>query len=68
MAAALSLYWVMGWTIATGLAIQEPAPERIRLCIIMYLVGLALMIGADAQKTFTLKYKKGIDSKIFRFD
>lgn len=55
----LTLYWMMAWFIASGLGIQEPSYDRIKVCLVVYLVGVSLMIGADAQKTFTLQYKKG---------
>lgn len=60
MVTVLTLYWMIGWSVASGYGIQEPSYERIKLCLIFYLLGLALMLGADAQKTFTLQYKKGL--------
>lgn len=62
VAALLSMYWMMAWFIASGLGLQEPSANRMKLSVVMYLVGVSLMIGSDAQKTFTLQYRKGIES------
>ena len=56
----LSLYWMMAWFIASGLGIQQPSYERIKISMVLYLVGVTLMIGSDAQKNFTLQFKKGM--------
>lgn len=60
LSTALTLYWMVGWFIASGRGIQEPSYERVKVCLITYLLGLAVMIGSDAQKTFTLQYRKGL--------
>ncbi len=45
---------------------EEIGPGRVLVVLITYLIGVALMLCADAQKTFTLKIKKGlINSGIF---
>lgn len=55
----LILYWMMPLLIASGQAIQEPTTRRITFCVISYLVGVFLMLGADIQKTATLSKRKG---------
>lgn len=60
LSSALTLYWMVAWFIASGYGIQEPSYERIKLSLVSYLLGLTLMIGSDAQKTFTLHYRKGL--------
>ena len=56
----LILYWSLPLFIATGLGIQTPSYLRVTVAVMTYALGAVLMIGSDGQKTFTLKYKKGI--------
>lgn len=58
----LIVYWSLPVFIAAGWGIQTPSYSRIALAVMVYAIGAVLMIGSDAQKTFTLKYKKGIHS------
>ena len=55
----LIMYWSLPFFIAIGWGIQTPSYIRITLSIMIYSIGAVLMIGSDAQKTFTLRYKKG---------
>lgn len=55
----LLMYWMMPLFIASGIALQTPSNIRICVAVAIYGLGVCLMIGSDAQKTFTLKYKKG---------
>lgn len=56
----MSLYWGFGILLYMGYGIQNPSNERIFACIFLMSLGLTLMMSADAQKNFTLKYKKGL--------
>jgi steroid 5-alpha reductase family enzyme len=48
------------YLIASGQAPQNPSPERVCICVMMYNFGLVFMMGADGQKYFTLRVKKGL--------
>lgn len=61
VATLLIMYWMLPLFIATGIAIQTPSYLRVTVAVAMYGLGVCLMIGSDAQKTFTLKYKKGFN-------
>jgi hypothetical protein len=56
----LFLYWCIGFLMMSGIADNNPTPERIFCCIFLYVIGLSLMLCADLQKYITLKYKYGI--------
>lgn len=56
----LLMYWCLPLFIASGLAIQTPSYLRVTVAVMTYALGAVLMIASDAQKTFTLRYKKGI--------
>jgi protein-S-isoprenylcysteine O-methyltransferase Ste14 len=56
----LGLYLLPGYQMATGIADNNPSLERICVAFFSYLFGLFLMIGADLQKYYTLKYRKGL--------
>lgn len=56
----LAVYWMLPFLQASGAGIQVPSPERLAACIVLFALGITLMIGSDAQKTFTLKHKKGL--------
>ena len=45
---------------AVGLGDQSPSATKVCVCVVMYALGLFLMIAADAQKTFTLRVKRGL--------
>ena len=53
----LLLYWGIGFLMMSGIADNNPSPERIFFCIFIYVVGLSLMLCADLQKFITLKYR-----------
>lgn len=59
----LGPYWIAPTLLITGLlgadTVERPA-WWLGLCIIIHTLGLTLMIGADAQKYFTLKVKRGL--------
>lgn len=59
----LGPYWIAPTLLITGL-LGADAVERphwwLGLCILIHTIGLMLMIGADAQKFFTLKVKRGL--------
>ncbi|OMJ95520.1 hypothetical protein SteCoe_1120 [Stentor coeruleus] len=56
----LLLYWIPAWLLVSGFGIQNPSPCRVALCIWLNSMGTALMIAADCQKYWTLKFKKGL--------
>jgi hypothetical protein len=53
----LLLYWGIGYLMMSNIVDNNPSPERIAFCIIIYVIGLSLMLCADLQKFITLKYK-----------
>lgn len=64
----LGLYWTLPWFIVSGLGIQEISALRTFICIFTFGTGICLMIASDAQKNFTLKFKKGlINDGMFRY-
>lgn len=59
----LGLYWVAPWLLISGVlgpAHGEPATALLAGAIALHTVGLAVMIGADAQKHFTLRARPGL--------
>jgi steroid 5-alpha reductase family enzyme len=54
------LYWSMGWIQISGKGINEPSMGRVATVFIMYVLGVCMMVASDAQKYYTLKYKKGL--------
>ena len=59
----LGWYWVFGWLLISGTAQPEyPLPELawFALCITVHTIGCVIMIAADAQKYYTLKYQRGL--------
>lgn len=60
----LLAYWMIPVPLAAGYGITHPSPARVALLAGMYLIGLILMMGADYQKTTTLKQRKGMESKM----
>lgn len=58
-------YWVIAWLLISQNTIPDyPLSENIwyTLCISLCLIGCVVMIAADAQKYYTLKYHKGLIS------
>ena len=56
-------YWVIGWLLISG--VSQPNypisdPVWFCLCISLCLLGSVIMMVADAQKYYTLKYHKGL--------
>ena len=64
-------YWVIAWLLIKQPATPDyPLPEAawLSLCTSLCVLGCVIMIAADAQKYYTLKFKKGlIDSGIHRY-
>lgn len=56
----LQPYCYGAYLLASGAAPQNPSAERICVCIMTYCFGLVFMLGADGQKYFTLRLKKGL--------
>ncbi|MGB1142718.1 MAG: methyltransferase family protein, partial [Halioglobus sp.] len=59
----LGWYWVFGWLLISGTAqpvYPLPEPYWFMLCITLHTLGCAIMIAADAQKYFTLKFQRGL--------
>ena len=67
----LGWYWVFGWLVVSGAADAPyplPEPAWFALCAVLCIVGIAIMIAADAQKYFTLKLRRGlITTGMFRY-
>ncbi|MEM7054776.1 MAG: methyltransferase [Pseudomonadota bacterium] len=67
----LGWYWVFGWLLISGHAqANYPLPDAawFGFCILLCLLGSAIMLAADAQKYFTLKVKSGlITDGMFRY-
>ena len=56
-------YWVIGWLLISGTVQPDyPSTDAIWfcLCISLCILGSVIMMVADAQKFYTLKYKKGL--------
>jgi protein-S-isoprenylcysteine O-methyltransferase Ste14 len=71
-----SLFGVLGWYSAFGwLMFTRPTPTYplaepywLALCVLLNVTGTAIMIAADAQKTFTLRAKPGLITEgMFRY-
>jgi len=54
----LSAYWLLPWIQISGHGIDKPSSERVMTCIMLFAMGVATMIAADAQKTFTLRQQE----------
>ena len=54
----LAPYWIAPWLIVT-LRIEQ-SPMVLGTAIALYALGLALMVGADAQKYFVLRARRGL--------
>lgn len=71
VAVCLSSYWSLGWLLISGIAPRRyPLDERswCCLCIVLCMVGCAIMIAADAQKYFTLRLQRRlITDGMFRY-
>lgn len=64
----LSLYWLLPFFLVSGTVGTPPSPAVIAAAITAYAVGLVLMLGADAQKHFTLRLRNGlIQDGFFRY-
>lgn len=61
LVSVLGLYWVLPWLLVSGAA---GPPERpawlLAVAVSGHTVGLALMLGADAQRYFTLRERAGL--------
>jgi hypothetical protein len=55
----LCSYWMIPLPLAAGYGISNPSMNRTIFLVILYLSGVILMMGADYQKTVTLRKKKG---------
>ena len=40
--------------------VNNPSPERVFVAVMMYVWGVVLMLGTDAQKYFVLRERKGL--------
>lgn len=58
----LGLYWVIAFLAVSNVLEPRPPPSNALLAgaVALHTFGLALMIGADAQKSFTLRLRKGL--------
>jgi len=66
----LALYWVFPWLLISPVLGPRAGPSSALLafCIALHTVGVVIMMTADAQKYFTLKYRKGlIEDGMFRY-
>jgi protein-S-isoprenylcysteine O-methyltransferase Ste14 len=63
----LGWYWVFGWLLISGVARPAyPLPDWAWFCLCI--VGCVIMIAADAQKSFALRFKRGlITDGMYRF-
>lgn len=58
--AVLGPYWLIGWVLFSGHAEGLQSPAALALAVGVYALGVALMIGADAQKYYTLRLRPGL--------
>jgi hypothetical protein len=67
----LGWYWVFSWLLISGIATPKyPLPDYawFTLCISLCILGCAIMIASDAQKYFTLRFKRDlITTGMYRF-
>ena len=62
------IYWIPAFLLVSGQGVQYPSPQRIAVCIFLNSFGTGIVLAADAQKYFTLKYKQGlIDDGMFKY-
>ena len=61
-ASFLIVYWSIGWVQLSGRGIDHPTLARTETALMLYILGVSLMIASDAQKYYTLRYKKGLIS------
>jgi protein-S-isoprenylcysteine O-methyltransferase Ste14 len=62
-ALALGLYWVFPFMLisgAWGAPTSAPSNSLLGVCIGLHTLGVAIMLSADCQKYFTLKYRSGL--------
>lgn len=57
-AGALALYWISPWLIVSR-RIEAPT-WLLGVATLVYVMGVVIMMGSDAQKYFTLKAKRGL--------
>jgi protein-S-isoprenylcysteine O-methyltransferase Ste14 len=67
VAILLLLYWIPPYLIGSGQALkfENTSIERYMWAIMLGMVGVCVMIGADIQKNATLRIKKGLISDGF---
>lgn len=66
--AMLILYLYPTYLMASGVGIQHPSGPRIALCVFLDVIGTGIMLVADCQKYYTLKYKQVlIDNGVFKY-
>lgn len=53
-------YCYGAYLLASRQAPQDPSPERVCSCVMIYVFGIVFMMGADGQKYFTLRVKRGL--------
>jgi len=67
----LGWYWVFGWLLISARSTPNyplPAYAWFCLCLTLCILGVTIMIAADAQKYFTLRIKRGlITDGMYRF-
>ena len=57
----LGPYAVFPWILISGASgAPDPSASRCGCALLCYAVGVAIMMCADCQKTFTLRYKRGL--------
>lgn len=56
----LGPYLVPAYRLASGKASNDVSFERAWLCTLLYVFGVVVMLLADSQKFYVLKYKKGL--------
>jgi len=69
-ALVLGLYWLFPWLLISPVLGPRAAPSGalLALCIGLHTLGCVIMMSADCQKYFTLKYRKGlIEDGMFRY-
>lgn len=61
----LLLYWSIGFFQMSDRGCKEPSFPRIFVAFFIFIFGCAIMLGADCQKYFVLKYVKK-ENKVFK--
>jgi len=65
---ALSAYWILPFIQMSGHGIDKPSAERVMFTVALFTLGIAMLVGSEAQKTYVLNQRNGlITDGFFKF-